>query len=256
MKVSEIRNTSDMDFAFASGVSFFEPFLQYFTREILEIGGEAYLARSDDGDVLGLFMYDDAEKVASIYTSSREVFDYFYWLKPFHYLFAEMKTELENEAYDIYQMDLEKIIIDHRFTNQISMAESSQTDEIERFMTLTHPGINPKWVKVALKNGDRCFTVRLDTEIAGVGWVSLVNCIGRLHSLYVKPLFRKLGMGDDILGARLLWLTSKHARLVFSEISRSNFSCSRIAAKEHMKVSGQVYQYFKKPLRAKLETKS
>jgi hypothetical protein len=63
-------------------------------------------------------------------------------------------------------------------------------------------------------------------------------------------------MGDDILGARLLWLNSKHARSVFSEISRHNFSCSRIAAKEHMKVSGQIYQYFKKPVGAKKETKS
>ena len=245
-----------MDFVFPSGVSFFEPFLQYFTREILEIGGAAYLARSDEGVVLGLFMYDDAERVGSIYTASREVFDYFYMLKPFHFLFAEMKTELENEAYDIYSLDLENIAFDHRFNNEISMVDISQADEIERFMTLTHPGINRKWVKVALKNGDRCFTVRLGGEIAGVGWVSLMNGFGRLHSLYVKPQFRRLGMGDDILGARLLWLKSKHARSVFSEISRTNFSCSRIAAKEHMKVSGQIYQYFKKPVGAKKETKS
>ena len=103
-----------------------------------------------------------------------------------------MKTELENEAYDIYSIDLENI---HRSTtgspHEISMADNSQADEIERFMTLTHPAINRKWVKVALKNGDRCFTVKLGSEIAGVGWVSLVNGIGRLHSLYVKPQFRK-----------------------------------------------------------------
>jgi hypothetical protein len=256
MKVSEICSASDIDFSFPGSVSFFEPFLQYFTREILEIGGEAYVSRSNEGAVSGLFMYDDAEKVASIYTSSREVFDYFYGLKPFYYLFAEMKTEIENEAYDIYSIDFEKLAIDHRFTHEISMAERSQAEEIERFMTLTHPRINQKWVKVALKNGDKCFTVKLGNEIAGLGWVSLVNGIGRLHSLYVKPQFRKLGMGDDILGARLLWLKSKHARSVFSEISRHNFSCSRIAAKEHMKVSGQIYQYFKKPVCAKEETKS
>jgi GNAT superfamily N-acetyltransferase len=256
MKVSEICSASDIDFSFPGGVSFFEPFLQYFTREILEIGGEVYVSRDNEGAVSGLFMYDTAEKVASIYTSSREVFDYFYGLKPFHYLFAEMKTELENEAYDIYSIDFEKLAIDHRFTHEISMAGSSQTEEIERFMTLTHQRINRKWVKVALKNGDKCFTVKLGSEIAGLGWVSLVNGIGRLHSLYVKPQFRRLGMGDDILGARLLWLKSKYARSVFSEISRYNFSCLRIAAKEHMKVSGQIYQYFKKPVFAKKETKS
>ena len=78
MEVSEIVSASDIDFAFPSGVSFFEPFLQYFTREILEIGGEAYVSGATMDAVSGLFMYDDAEKVASIYTSSREVFDYFY----------------------------------------------------------------------------------------------------------------------------------------------------------------------------------
>lgn len=255
MEVSQIVSASEINFAFPSGASFFEPFLQYFTREILEIGGEAYVSRND-GVISGLFMYDDAEKVASIYTSSREVFDYFYGLKPFRYLYAEMKTELENETYDIFSIDLENFPFDHRFTHEITMIEDSQADEIERFMCLTNPGINRKWVKVALKNGDRCFTVRLGSEIAGMGWVSLVNGIGRLHSLYVKPQFRRLGMGDDILGARLLWLKSKHARSVFSEISRINFSCSRIAAKEHMKVSGQIYQYFKKPVSAKKEAKS
>ena len=47
--------------------------------------------------------------IGTIYTRSREVFDYFYDLKPFNYLFSEMKTEIENEIYDIYTIDLEKL---------------------------------------------------------------------------------------------------------------------------------------------------
>ncbi len=38
MKVSEILNTSDIDFVFPDGFSFFEPYLQYLVKEILEIG--------------------------------------------------------------------------------------------------------------------------------------------------------------------------------------------------------------------------
>ena len=41
MLVSQIRNTSDIDFVFPGGFSFFEPYLQYHIREILEVGGEA-----------------------------------------------------------------------------------------------------------------------------------------------------------------------------------------------------------------------
>ena len=249
MNVSQIRNMAEANFTIPNGFSFFEPYLLYFTREILEIGGEAYLAKDSNGAISGLFLYDASERDASIYTQSREVFDYFYGLKPFNFVYAEIKTEIENEPYDIYAIDLENLSNNHRFSHEIAIAEASQADEIERFMAFTHPGINKNWVKVALKNGDKCFTVKLGSEIAGVGWLSLVNDVGRLHSLYVKPQYRKMKMGEDILNARLLWLKSKRARSAFSEISRTNMSCSRVATKGHMKASGLVYQYFKKNLK-------
>jgi hypothetical protein len=88
-----------------------------------------------------------------------------------------------------------------------------------------------------------------------LGWLSIVNGIGRLHTLHVRPQFRKIGIGEDILYARLLWLKSKHARSVFSEISRDNSSSSKIAMKGHMTVSGQVFQYFKKDSAKKAELK-
>jgi ribosomal protein S18 acetylase RimI-like enzyme len=256
MKVSEVRNTSDIDFVLPNGLSFFDPYLQYFIREILEIGGEAYVSRTPEETVSGVFIYDESEKSGTIYTRSREVFDYFYGLKPFNFLFAEMKTEFQSEIFDIYTLDLENQAVAHRFNHEISVAEKVPMDEIERFMVSAHPGMNRRWVNVALKNGDRCFIVRLNNEIAGLGWLSLVNGIGRLHSLYVKPQFRRIGIGEDIVYARLLWLKSKRARSAFSEISRQNFSCSRIATKAQMRVSGQIFQYFKKALGRKKGLKS
>jgi len=251
VKVSEIWNTSDIDFVFPNGLSFFEPYLQYFVKEILELGGEAYVSRTSEENVSGIFIYDDFEKVGSVYTRSREVFDYFYGLKPFNILFAELRTEVENEIYDVYTIDLENHDIVHRFSHEISMADDGQIGEIERFMVLAYPGMNRRWVKVALKNGDKCFVARLGSEIAGLGWVSFVKSIGRIHSLFVKPQFRRLGIGEDILYARLLWLRSKHARSAFSEISRFNSSSLRIALKAQMRVCGKVFQYFKKDLARK-----
>jgi len=248
MHVSQISNTSDSDIVIPVGFSFFEPYLQYHIREILEIGGEAYVSRTSEGTISGIFTYDDFEKGGTIYTRSREVFDYFYGLKRFDFLFAEMKTELENEIYDIYTVDIESLDIVHRFSYEISMADKGNVSEIEQFMSSSHPGINKSWVKVALRNGDRCFIVRLSSEIAGVGWVSLVNGIGRLHSLYVKPQFRRIGIGEDILNARLLWLKSKRAHTAFTEISRYNIPSSNNVMKAQMKASGEVFQYFKKNL--------
>jgi ribosomal protein S18 acetylase RimI-like enzyme len=246
MEVSKLSSAFDIDFVFPDGFSFFEPYLRYFIREVLEIGGEAYVSRTSEDNVSGIFIYDNFEKIGTVYTRSREVFDYFYGLKPSNFLFAELRTEVESEIYDIYTIELENRDIVHRFSHEISMVDEGQIGEIERFMVLAHPGMNRRWIEVALKNGDKCFVVRLGSEIAGLGWVSFVKSIGRIHSLFVKPQFRRLGIGEDILYARLLWLKSKHARSAFSEISRYNSSSVRVASKAQMKVCGQVFQYFRK----------
>ncbi len=253
MFVSQIRNTSDIDFVFPAGFSFFEPYLNYHIKEILEIGGEAYVSRTSEGTISGIFIYDDFEKGGTIYTKSQEVFDYFYGLKQFNFLFSELKMEIENEIYDLYTVDIEHLALAHSFSYEISTIDKGTEGEIERFMVLTHPGINKKWVNVALKNGEMCYIVRLNNEIAGLGWVSLVNGFGRLHSLYVKPQYRRIGMGEDILNARLLWLKSNHAHLAFTEISRYNIPSSNNVMKAQMKLSGQVYQYFKKKQTKKVD---
>src|SRR5205809_3567205 len=256
VKAVEIRNPSDIDFVLPNGFSFFEPYLPYLLRETLGADGEAYISTTSDGTITGIFQYDDAEKTGTIYTRSKTVFDYFYELRPANFLFAELKTEHESEVYDIYTIDLENLSVVHRFSYEISIAEEGDVDEIGQFMASAHPGINRRWVNVALNEGERCFFVRLGKEIAGLGWLSIVNNIGRLHSLHVKPKFRRIGIGEDILFARLLWLRSKRARSAFSEISRGNSPSSRIAGKGRMKPSGPIFQYFKKDRGGKIDRKS
>ncbi len=251
-----VRSPSDIDFVFPNGFSFFEPYLQYFIRETIGAGGEAYASRTSEGNISGIFVYDGSEKIGTIYTRSRRVFDYFYGLRPANFLFAELKTEHESEVYDIYTIDLENLSVAHRFSYEISIAEEGDVDEIGQFMASTHPGINRRWVNVALEEGERCFFVRLGKEIAGLGWLSIVNGIGRLHSLHVKPQFRRIGIGEDILFARLLWLRSKRARSAFSEISRDNPPSSRIAMKGLMFPSGTIFQYFKKDSGGEMDRKS
>jgi GNAT superfamily N-acetyltransferase len=248
MEVSELPRAFDSDFVVPDGFSFFEPYLRHFIREVLQMGGETYVSRTADDRVSGIFLYDDVEKAGTIYTRSREVFDHFSGLKPLNFVFAELKTESDSEIYDIYTIDLQNRDVVHRFSHEISMGDEGPIEEIERFMVLAHPGMNRGWIRVALENGDRCFAVRLGSEIAGLGWVSLVKGIGRIHSLFVNPQFRRMGIGEDLLYARLLWLKSMQARSAFSEISRHNLSSVSIASKAQMKVCGQVFQYVRKNL--------
>lgn len=245
IKAFQVRNASDVHSAFPKGLSFFQPYLEYWIKETLEIGGEAHVSETTEGLGSGLFLYDDYEKAGSIFTRSREVFDYFYGLKPFRSLYAELQTEHPKEIYDIHTIDLEDSSLDHKFSHATSVADEEPNEEIRQFMVSTHPGTNPRWIDVALRNGDKCVIVQLGDEIAGIGWLSLVGGIGRLHSLFVKPRFRKISVGLDLLFARLLWLKSKNARMALSEISVNNLQSSRVAERGGMKVSGQVYQYFK-----------
>jgi len=228
---------------FPGNLSFFVPYLRYHIKEALEIGGEVLVSRTPDGVISGVFVYDDCERTGTIYTRSRQAFDYFYGLRKFDTIFAEFKTRRENEIYDIYSVDLDGLALDHKFSHGIAVADERNASEVEQFMAATHPGTNRKWAKVGFRNAERCLVIRLGDGIAAAGWVSLVNGIGRLHSLFVRPQYRGMGMGEDIMFARLLWLKSRRARSAFSEISRDNHSSSRIAMKGQMKVIGQVYGY-------------
>lgn len=243
IKVSRITKRSDEDLSFAENLSFFRPYLHHWIRETLEVGGEVYVSKTSEDIVSGLFLYDNFEKTGTICTRSKEVFDYFYQLRPFNSLYAEISTDHPREVYDIYTLDLEQNEPAHTFNHEISVEEQNSS-ELGEFMVLTHPGINRKWVDVALRNGDRCVTIRLGDEMAAIGWVSLVKSFGRLYSVYVKPRFRRMGMGLDLVYARLLWLNSRRARTAFSEISPSNVPSSRISMRAGMKPSRQVYEYF------------
>ena len=70
MEVSEIRDASDADFRFPDSLSFFAPYLQYHIREVLGVGGEAYVSRTSEGAVSGAFVYDGFERGGTVYTRS------------------------------------------------------------------------------------------------------------------------------------------------------------------------------------------
>jgi GNAT superfamily N-acetyltransferase len=234
----EIEKSSDIPI-FPSGLSFFDPYLEHYTREVLGVEGKVRMATSLEG-ILGLFLYDEYEKTGSIYTRSKKIFDYFRKLEPSSFLFAEIETsQIVREVYDVYMLNLEGVS-SHSFKYEVS---TPRLDEIERFMRFTHPGVNSSWPRVALNNGDKCFIVKLDGKCAGCAWVSLVDGIGRLHTLYVNPQYRRMGIGEDLLYARLLWLKFKGARLAFSEISEDNVASAMVARKAKMFSCGRLYMY-------------
>ena len=220
----------------------FDPLLRHEVREALEAGGEAFISQNSEGDKNGLFIYDDYEATGTIFTKSRAVFDHFYKLKPSSYIFSELEvTEHPKEVWNIWQLDIDKAPLNHRFKHHVSMDHNVR--EIEQFMAATQPETNRQWVSVALKNGDKCFVVKIANRIVGIAWMTIVEGVARSHGLYVEPQFRRMGITRDNLQARLIYLKSRHVHTLINEIAESNVASSSHAAKAGEKIVGKIFLY-------------
>ena len=224
------------------GLSFFDPFLHHDVKETLEAGGEVFVSQNSEGDKNGLFVYDSYEATGTIFTKSAEVFDHFYKLKPSSYIFSELDVaEHPKELWNIWQLDIDKAPLNHRFKHHVSIDNS--VGEIEQFMATSQPETNRKWVSVALKNGDKCFVVRIANRIVGIAWMSIVDGVARSHSLYVEPQFRRSGMMRDSLHARLIYLKSRQVHTLINEIAESNVASSGHATSAGEKIVGKIFLY-------------
>ena len=240
-QVSEVKSTEQLG-DLPKGLSFFDPILHHEATEALEAGGEVYVSQSPEGGRNGLFIYDGFEATGTIFTKSGEVFDHFYPLKPSSYIFSEYEAaEHPKEAWNIWQLDVDKAPLNHRFKHHVSMEHN--VEEIERFMALAQPETNRKWISVALKNGDRCFVVRIANRIVGMAWMTIVGGMARSHGLYVEPQFRRMGIMRDNLQARLIYLKSRHVHILINEIPESNIASSSHAAKAGEKIVGKLFLY-------------
>jgi len=242
IQVSKIETIGEQLSDLPKALSFFDPLLRHEVKEALEAGGEAFVSQNSSGDKNGLFVYDNYEATGTIFTKSKEVFDYFYELKPSSYIFSELEiAEYPKEVWNIWQLDVDKAPLNHRFKHHVSMDHDVR--EIEQFIAATQPETNRKWVSVALKNGDKCFVVKIANRIVGIAWMTIVGGVARSHGLYVVPQFRRMGIMRDNLQARLIYLKSRHVHTLINEIAESNLASSSHAAKAGERIVGKIFLY-------------
>jgi L-amino acid N-acyltransferase YncA len=240
--VSKIRTIDEQLDDLPGGLSFFDPFLRHEVKEEIEAGGEAFISHDSHGVANGLFIYDSYEATGTVFTKSREVFDHFYGLKPSSYIFSELEVEgLPREDWNIWQLDVDKASLDYRFRHNVSMEEN--VGEIERFLAIAQPETNRRWIRAALRNGDKCFVVRFGGRIVGIAWMSIIDGVARSHGLYVEPQFRRTGVTRDNLQARLMYLRSRRVHTLINEIAEANVASASHAAKIGEKIVGKIYLY-------------
>lgn len=240
--VSRIENLDAQLSDLPKGLSVYDPILRHEVREAIESGGEVFISQNSTGQKNGLFIYDNYEATGTIFTRSREAFDQFYTLKPSGYIFSELEVEERpKESWNIWQLDVANAPLGHRFKHDVSI--NYDASEIERFMASSQPETNTRWVRVALKNGDKCFVVRIANRIVGIAWMTIVGHVARSHGLYVEPQFRRMGVMSDNFQARLMYLKSRRVRTLINEIAESNVPSSSHAAKIGEKIVGKIFLY-------------
>jgi hypothetical protein len=240
-EVTKIGNAEEVS-ALPKGLSFFDPILHHEIGEALEAGGEVYTSQSAAGTTDALFIYDEFEATGSIFTRSKRAFDLFYKLKPSSYIFSEFEAkDMPHEPWNLWELEVDRARVDRKFKHLVSI--DNDADEIERFMFATQPETNLRWVRVALKNGDKCFVNKVANRIVGMAWMTVVGDFARTHGLFVEPQFRNQGMMRDNLQARLIYLKSRGVHRLMGEIAESNVASSTYAKHAGERIVGKMFLY-------------
>jgi GNAT superfamily N-acetyltransferase len=224
-------------------LSNFDPFIKHFVRETIEAGGTVQIALDRNQVASCIFIFDDIERTGTVFTKSLPLFRKCIENVSNCHIYCELQDEIENEIFSILELDLANSTLNHSFSNEISLLG---TDDIERITTaMSHifPGMNQRWVETAIRNGDRCFASLYGDEITGLGWGSITGSLGHLISLGVLPRYRKLGIGTDLLYARLIWMRELSVSRAYSEISYNNTESRKIAQKAGFLETGKIYLY-------------
>jgi GNAT superfamily N-acetyltransferase len=216
-------------------------FIPLFVDEAFYAGGEVYGYIDKNDILLGIFVYDPSESVGTSFSDNIEISKLFLNLKEHLGFYSYQKMETYNEIEDYYILKLESLTLTHRYKHNIKIAKNEDLDTIVSFMKHSLQIVSERWIRSAYECGEVCFIYRINNGIVGIAWLALSGNIGRLHSIYVTPEFRRTGIGKDLLFARLFYLKNLGINMAFSEIARGNKSSIRNSQSLGMKKGGSIY---------------
>jgi ribosomal protein S18 acetylase RimI-like enzyme len=241
--MTSLRSVSDLDRLTIGDLSdWFNPFLEHFVRETVRSGGEVFLAI--EGPVVqGIYLHDEAEGSASVFTRLPAVANAFYRLREGVGVYSEIPLGAPHENYDIFSRELTPDQPVPEFRHTVRGARPDDRSAIVELMTEVYGRFNPRWLDPWPPRSEKGYVVDVGGRVAGTAWLSTVAVHGRLHSLTVGPRFRRLGIGTDLLRARLMSARRSGVLRVVSEIPEHNAASRAIAAGEEMRPVGVLFRY-------------
>ena len=199
-----------------------------------------------EGRLTGLALIEPVEHHASVFSRSSEVADRLIRAAGVDTAFAEVELARPREAVTIYATSLEeapRVPMRHR-PFVVARADRERVAELVREMYGTTAA---RWTEVAFSAGEACLAVDVGGLLAGVAWLTVVGPVARLHTLSVRPGFRRMGIGTDLASARLLLARHVGARRAISEIAETNAGSRAVAERVGMAPSGRMFLYSGSP---------
>lgn len=220
----------------------FDPFLPLFMKEALRTPGRVEVAESDD-ELRGIYLRGAGEKVGSLFTRTRAVAAHYLRHRGPHALYAEEPWESGGEPIDILAADLRDWEMRGTLRNLIRIARPDDLPPIRRLMRESGAIGDDTWFDTLPRPEETAFLCEIEGRIAGVSWVTRVGRYARGHSFMVQPRFRGLGVGTDLLRARMLWLRRMRVVQVVSEIYDGNVASRTAAERAGMACVARMFHY-------------
>jgi GNAT superfamily N-acetyltransferase len=220
----------------------FNPFLRQFAHDAQRCGGDVRVIR-EAGAIAALMVSDPVERVASVFSRSRSIAEAFVRERGPYGMYSDFSFEPSAEVFDIFTTALDADRLSYRFRHPVRPFSNKDLHAVVDLMREVHGPLNERWLEGLPTASETGFLAEVDGRLTGVGWVSKVGTHARLHSLAVRAPYRRMGLGTDLLFARLLWARQAGASEVLSEISQSNVASQAIASRGGMQRVGQIYFY-------------
>ncbi len=220
----------------------FDPFLPLFMRDALQTGGEVEVAERD-GSPCGVFLFSPTEGVGSVFTRLREVATHYLPGRTPGGIYAEKAWVEGGESIAVLGAELEDWSVKLPFRNPVRVASATDLTRVIPMMRELTGAVDLAWFRLLPRPEEVCFLCEIDGRIAGVSWASVVGAHARGHSFMVHPRYRGLGMGTDLLQARMLWLRDAGVRTVVSEIYEGNVASQTAAERAGMAEVGRMFHF-------------
>lgn len=219
----------------------FNPFLPHFARETIASGGRVRVALEDDR-VLGLLLHDGSERTASVFSRSRELVASLSRSVADAAVYAEVELERPCERFAVCKVPLVGEP-QHRFRHRVRVASEADLEPVAQLLGEVYGISSRRWLDATREEGETCLVVDLDGQLAGAAWVLPAGACARLHTLTVRPGARRLGIGTDLVFARLSFAWRGGAHEALSEISESNVASRAVAERAGMRAVGRLFLY-------------